>query len=114
MNTQTMRPAFSKGDRLRKARELTSMDAKAFAEALGLHRDSVRKYEATGEIRKYVLTAWADLTGVDEEWLENGDSVTNHNPGDYIAGVTSPARRRSHVMRPRNRVGTTAPKGRLK
>lgn len=48
MSIQMMRPTFTKGDRLRKARELTGLDQKAFAEAMGLHRDSVRKYESTG------------------------------------------------------------------
>ncbi|MFN3708793.1 helix-turn-helix domain-containing protein [Microcella sp.] len=73
MTIQTIRPTFTKGDRLRKARELTGLDQKAFAETMGLHRDSVRKYETTGQIKKYVLKAWAEETGVDEDWLEHGD-----------------------------------------
>jgi transcriptional regulator with XRE-family HTH domain len=52
------------GDRLRKARELAGYDAKAFAERIGVSRDTIRSYEADRYLPKRpVLLAWALATG---------------------------------------------------
>ena len=61
------------GDRLRKARELTGQDRQAFAETIGIHRDSLTKYETDKQPPKSpVVTAWALATGVDPKWLKTG------------------------------------------
>ena len=74
ISTETRRyPAFTMGDRLRKARELTGMDRKEFAETIGIHRDSLAKYEADKQPpRPPVVAAWALSTGVDVGWLRTG------------------------------------------
>lgn len=67
-------PAFTAGDHLRKARELTGLDQGPFAEILGVSRGTVSNYERSNtEHRKpIVLRAWALATGVPLEWLETG------------------------------------------
>jgi len=75
---QTTEPAghsvFHRGDRVRKARELAGhIDIKSFAEATGLDRGALGRYEATGDIpRRGTIKALALATGVREEWLNTG------------------------------------------
>lgn len=72
--TARLVPTWTVGDRLRKARELTGLDAVEFADAIGVHRDTVANYEKgnTSRPRRVVLNAWAARTGVDYEWLMTG------------------------------------------
>jgi transcriptional regulator with XRE-family HTH domain len=75
------RPAFSMGDRLRKARELTGLEKQVFAEQIGIHRDSLTKYESDRQApRPPVLMAWALATGVDLEWLKTGAEEQTSGP----------------------------------
>lgn len=73
-------PAFTIGDRLRKARTLLGpdMDAHAFADLIGVSRNTVTNYElertAPNRMKPVVLAAWAMATGVDLNWLKNGDT----------------------------------------
>lgn len=103
--TTALIPKFTAGDRFRKAREITGLDRKQFAELIGLHRETVARCEADGTKKALVLRAWAQATGVDEMWLRDGES----NPSDYKATVS---RVRAHASRPTNRKGNTGPKGR--
>lgn len=74
-------PAFTMGDRLRKAREISGLDRQAFAEKIGVHRDSVAAYESERtRPRLPVITTWAMATGVDVQWLKTGDESTGPNP----------------------------------
>lgn len=67
-------PAWTEGDRLRKARETTGLDQERFAAQLGVSRGTVSNYErnATTRRRPIVLRAWSLATGVSLEWLEHG------------------------------------------
>lgn len=68
-------PEFTLGDRLRKARELTGYDRQQFAAVIGVHRESVAKYETGRQTpRQPVLAAWSLATGVDLTWLRNGQT----------------------------------------
>lgn len=55
--TQTVEPTrdeqpFHLGDRIRKAREHVDMDRQTFAETVGIHRDTLAKYEETGKAKR--------------------------------------------------------------
>ena len=110
MNNTTL--DFDQADRMRRALRVSGVSVQDMADHLRVTRNTIGNWiNGRSEPRPRDLTDFALKTGVPAKWITTG---TKHNPGDYIAGVTSPARRRSHVMRPRNRVGNTAPKGRLK
>lgn len=77
---------FHMGDRLRKAREHTELDASAFAEMIGVSRDSIRSYErGITRPRRPVLAAWAVATGYPVDWLVTGcpPGDSNPEPADY-------------------------------
>lgn len=83
-------PPFHVGDRLRKAREEAGYDAKAFAEKIGISRDSLRDYERGKTMpRPPVLLAWANATGFSVEQLK-GDP----EPGPDGGGVADLGSRR--------------------
>lgn len=63
---------FHMGDRIRKARELTGQDRQTFAETVGIHRDTLAKYEETGKAKRSALISIAWATPVRLEWLESG------------------------------------------
>lgn len=64
---------FHVGDRMRKARELVGADRQTFAETLGIHRDTLAKYEESGKAKRSVLISVAWNTPVRLEWLESGE-----------------------------------------
>lgn len=77
-SAQGLVPAWTVGDRLRKAREITGLDAGQFAEAIGVARNTIGNYEKERvEHRRVVLNAWAARTGVSYDWL-----VTGQHPAD--------------------------------
>lgn len=63
---------FHMGDRIRKARELTGMDRQSFAEKVGIHRDTLAKYEETGRAKRSAIISIAWATPVELAWLETG------------------------------------------
>ena len=68
-------PAWTRGDRLRKARLLTGLNTRDFAETIGVSQKTVNNAEGdTHDVRKIVLNAWSMATGVPVEWLEHGDA----------------------------------------
>lgn len=74
--SQTALPTFTVGDRLRKARELTGMDQKDFAAALGMSRNTVSNYEVGNTPpKRMALNAWALATGIPVEWLLTGQAA---------------------------------------
>lgn len=76
-------PEFTTADRLRKARETLGLDQEAFANALGVSRNTVGNYELgkTTSRRKIVMRAWAMATGVPLSWLETGLAGDDNGPG---------------------------------
>jgi len=96
-------PQWSRGDRLRKARTLTGLSTRQFAERVGISPKSVNNYEGDAvEPRKIVMNAWALATGVPVEWLERGIAPTTDDDGggapantdEYLPQITGTA----HVM----------------
>jgi DNA-binding XRE family transcriptional regulator len=64
---------FHMGDRIRKARELTKQDRQTFADTIGIHRDTLAKYEETGITKRAALISVAWNTPVRLQWLESGE-----------------------------------------
>ena len=96
---------------MRRALRVSGVSVQEMADHLRVTRNTIGNWiNGRSEPRTRDLQDFALKTGVPEKWIAIG---TNGQPSDYKALVTSPARRRPHVMRPRNRVGNTAPKGRL-
>lgn len=88
VSTQDRRyPKFTIGWRFRIARyQLADMDAKTFADLIGVSRNTVRAYEDERVTpRNIVVNAWALATGVDPEWLRTGQypdpDVPEQDPG---------------------------------
>ena len=87
------RPAFTIGDRLRKSRGLlgADMDVRTFADHLGVSKNTVTNYElektAPENMKTIVLKQWAMATGVDFDWLLNGD-VPDGGPESGEVGPT--------------------------
>jgi transcriptional regulator with XRE-family HTH domain len=88
------RPAFTIGDRLRKARLMLGrdMDVQAFADLLGVSKNTVTNYElentAPERMKPIVLRQWAMAAGVDFEWLLRGDEGSG---GSGPGGVNLPS-----------------------
>lgn len=80
-------PAFSVGDRLRKAREKTGLDQEAFAAELGISRGTVSNYEraatAAGLKRPYLM-AWALRADVPMVWLLTGKVPAGGDDGPAL------------------------------
>jgi transcriptional regulator with XRE-family HTH domain len=77
VSTAATNPEFTTADRLRKARQLSGNTTVSFAEAIGLSRQAVVRYE-TGNgapAPKTTLLQWAAATGVSLSWLESGETV---------------------------------------
>lgn len=96
-------PAFTIGDRLRKARDKTGLDQGPFAEEIGISRNTVVKYEKAitdeGMKRPY-LAAWAMRADVPLEWLMTGQGGQGKPPeGEQELGRLTEAKR----VRSRNR-----------
>lgn len=71
-------PEFGLGDRLRKARELTGMGIRDFAELIGVSHQTITNAEhGHRAVRKITLNAWAFHTGVSAQWLETGTTGPN-------------------------------------
>lgn len=88
-------PAWTLGDRLRKAREHAGLSQDDLAVAIGVSRRSVSTYESGGveHVKRPVLFAWATLCGVDLAWLEgpeapDGTTVGTGKNRDSFHGKT--------------------------
>jgi transcriptional regulator with XRE-family HTH domain len=86
-------PAWTLGDRLRKARESAGLDQAELAAAIGVSKRSVGAAER-GEStpRRHVLIAWAAATGVALGWLCPGEAAAAprapSRPGFRTAPIT--------------------------
>lgn len=90
-------PDFTRGDRLRKAREITGLDQRRFAEQLGVSHGTVANAENDRSVRDITIRMWALVTGVDLGWLQTGEAP---HPGD---GDGSSAEVRHQGLEPRTR-----------
>lgn len=76
-------PRPNKAQRMRLAREHRGLDTKAFADEIGVSRQSVMAYERGAQnARPVVMRMWAMATGVDLDWLETGQETTPPPSGD--------------------------------
>lgn len=67
-------PAWTKGDRFRKARVGTGMTTREFAEHIGVSQKTVTDAENDKRAtRKILLNAWSLGTGVPAVWLDTGE-----------------------------------------
>ena len=90
--TETGRvPAWSLGDRLRKAREIAGFTQQELADQIGVARASVVNYE-TGrtEPNRPVLFSWATACQVDFGWLAGSPHPGVVNVGSGVKGRKSP------------------------
>lgn len=75
---------FTRGDRLRKARERTQLGQGEFADLLGVSRGLVSNYEQDKVTRPkpIVMRQWAEATGVSLTWLTWGVEHTEPPAAD--------------------------------
>jgi transcriptional regulator with XRE-family HTH domain len=74
-------PTWTRGDRLRKAREKTGLDQTEFANELGVSRGTVSSYELDKvRVKKYIVTLWALRADVPVEWIETGEMPGTDGP----------------------------------
>ena len=112
MSTQPQQgiPAWTQGDRLRKARAKTGLNTRDFAALLGVSHGTITNAEGDKRgVRLITLKAWARETGTPIEWLEHGTAPTRPGPG---GGRVSPlrARRDSNSQPSDPKVGVSIPK----
>lgn len=103
-------PEWTMGDRLRKARSLTGLGVREFAELIGVSHGTVTNAETDARaVRTITLNAWAAHTGVSREWLETGQGSAGPTPTppegprgtDRLARLTESKRARVHNTRGR-------------
>ncbi|HET6917186.1 MAG TPA: helix-turn-helix transcriptional regulator [Acidimicrobiales bacterium] len=100
-------PEWTRGNRLRRAREFVGLGQKEFADRLGVSRNTVSSAENdTVEVRRITLNAWAMVTGVSAAWLETGagsvtpgpDGGTREDvPSEKLARLTATKRDRTRA-----------------
>lgn len=85
-------PSFTRGDRLRKARQLTGLTTREFADEIGVSQKSVTDAEGDRVTpRRITLMAYAMRTGVPIEWLETGQAPTMPSgPEGYTTRDSNP------------------------
>lgn len=70
MSLPGLTPQWTLGDRLRKAREIAGLSQGEMADAIGIARNSVGRYESGAyDPSRPVLIAWAFRTGVSLNWI---------------------------------------------
>ena len=75
-------PNWTLSDRVRKAREHSGLKQVELADRVGMARTSLARIEqGKTEPRRTTLIAIAFATGVDLDWLQNGETPTGDNPG---------------------------------
>lgn len=69
-----VRPSWTLGDRIRKARDAADMTQVELAEVLGVHPKTVARWESMhSQIGLEVLYRIAEVTNVDARWLVLGE-----------------------------------------
>lgn len=83
-------PQFTQGDRLRKARQLTGLTTRQFAEEIGVSQATITNAENdNSKVRRITLNAWSLRTGVPVVWLETGEDPADPQGPDGGVPVTS-------------------------
>jgi len=73
-------PEWTFGDRLRKARQVSGLTVRDFAEEIGVSTKTITDAEGDRRRpRKILINAYAMRTGVPREWLETGQVSTDDN-----------------------------------
>lgn len=91
MNPSERIPEWTMGDRMRKAREVAGLDQRAFAERLGVSRQTVTNAEKGHVgVRKITIKAWAMATGVPAAWLETGAVPDGPDDGGWAPRGSNP------------------------
>ena len=94
--------------RLRFARERTGFQQAELADMIGVHRNTVSNYERDKGAKKLgVLIAWSRATGVDLDWIVEGDSTVSQRYPDL---ALMPGR---HYGRQPGRADTAQERGEL-
>ena len=77
--THRIVPAWTMGDRLRKAREQADLSSQQMADHLVVSRNTIRNYESghTTNIPAAKLAKWAEVTRVPAVWLLTGDDESS-------------------------------------
>lgn len=104
-------PVWTVGDRLRKARSLTGLTSRAFAERIGVSHGTVTNAENDKvTVRTITLNAWALATGVSVQWLQTGvgsaDTWPSGAPGYTDVGEDTEELRKLTASK-RSRAGTS-------
>lgn len=90
-------PEFTLGDRLRKARELTGLTIRQFAEQIGVSHGTITNAEGDlRRVRPITIKAYAMRTGVSVEWLETGRRP--QSPDNGPEGGTTSGHARTDVV----------------
>ena len=64
-------PQFTRGDRLRKARECAGITSHEMADRIGVSRQTVTRWEHGRHMPKAAVVLWATITEVPVDWLED-------------------------------------------
>jgi transcriptional regulator with XRE-family HTH domain len=64
-----MEPTWTIGDRLRKARESAGIGVQAMADALGVERKTIARWERSAAVRGQTVLAYAQMCEVPVTWF---------------------------------------------
>lgn len=104
-------PAFTAGDRLKKAREAAGLDQGELAETTGISRSTVSHLELDkAPLKRSYLQLWAMATGVPVEWLETGRDNPPPPPGQEAGPDDEEAAARLRRLAERKRPTNGAPR----
>lgn len=92
-------PEFTVGDRLARARTTGGISVQQMAEALGVDRRTVGRYERSETVKRTIIMAYALRTGVPVEWLETG-KYTPWDLNPEPTGLRFAGRRNLHYIGP--------------
>ncbi len=96
-------PAFTVGDRLRKAREAARIPAGVMATDLDVDRSSITRYERATKVKRTIALAYAMRTQVPVEWLLTGETPSGGDGGSGSRLWESnprPSHYKSHARHP--------------
>ena len=78
-------PTWTVGDRLRKARVMSNQTVAEFARQALCPEKTVNNYEADKvKHRPLLIEKWADVTGVDIEWIKTGEAPVQPEPDEGL------------------------------
>ena len=82
LDTNGIVPNWTVGDRVQKARNVAGFDQGAVAKEIGMSRSGIARIEqGLSSPRRTSLISIAYATGVNLDWLENGETPAPGGPG---------------------------------